>query len=403
MASYTSMPTAVTAGSYGVSPGVVSRALPATSAATTLLAPAATYTTGATLPATVTAGTATYASPLTAVSGVATMPVIAAATSGVPMTARGTTPLLDAAFDDEDCFIRFIKNASAGKHTPEYRELYTFLLECFTEADSDFDGLVGADGFDFMVERAVQLPRKFGYAPTQQEVYPSAEARMQARALEFQKINTSGSGMIAFDEWLKWAYNHICEKTARLDPRTAGRHWADDSEHFRVFILKACSSTHTPEYKELYKFLLDSFTAADKDLDGKINHLEFDSLIEVAATAPRKFGYAPSTPSLYPNDMMRIQGRKREFDQIDVHRHGYISFDDWLSWAYQHIKEKSAKLGYMGAGVGAGMSAGMTAAPAAVGGGYTTGVVAGTGYTTGATFGQRVITSPGTVSAGSVL
>merc|ERR1719203_2744516 len=85
-------------------------------------------------------------------------PVMTAAPTAVKSN-KGT-PLLDEAFDDEDAFIRFTMNAAASKATDEYRELYHFLLQTFTEADSDFDGLVGPDRFDFMIERAASLPRR---------------------------------------------------------------------------------------------------------------------------------------------------------------------------------------------------------------------------------------------------
>merc|ERR1712050_139873 len=109
---------------------------------------------------------------------------------------------------------RFVRNAAVSKATDEYRELYHFLLQCFLEADTDFDGLVGPDRFDFMIERAAALPRKFGYAPTEAESYPTPEHRRQARVAEFRNINTSGEGAIAFDEWLEWSYNHIRGKAA---------------------------------------------------------------------------------------------------------------------------------------------------------------------------------------------
>lgn len=266
-------------------------------------------------------------------------PVMTAAPMAVKSNKR--TPLLDEAFDDEDAFIRFTMNAAASKATDEYRELYHFLLQTFTEADSDFDGLVGPDRFDFMIERAASLPRRFGFAPTEAESYPTPQARQQTRAWEFKKINISGTGLIAFDEWLEWAYRHICEKAATLNAQKDGCSWNDSPQRFKQWVVAACRSTRSKEYKELYHFMQECFTTADRDMDGKVSHAEFDTMIEAAAAAPRKFGFAPQSSEMFRTDAERVASRQREFSEMDVHRHGTISFDDWMQWCYRHICGKA--------------------------------------------------------------
>merc|ERR1719277_1824617 len=95
------------------------------------------------------------------------------------------TPLLKAAASDEDAFVKFVRGLAAGKNTPEYKEFYYFLLNCFSEADSDFDGLVGPERFDYMIERAACLPRKFGFAPTEAESFANPQQRQAFRAESF--------------------------------------------------------------------------------------------------------------------------------------------------------------------------------------------------------------------------
>jgi len=252
------------------------------------------------------------------------------------------TPNLDEALDDQDAFIRFVRNSTASKSTPEYRELYQFLLQCFLEADTNFDGRVGADRFDYMVERAACLPRKFGYAPTEDEIYPTPQHRVQARAALFRTIDTDGSGEIAFDEWLEWAFTHIRGKASTLNPNQVS--WNQDAQSFTRWIVAACRSTSSKEYKELYHFLQECFTSADQDLDGRVNRSEFDQLIEMSADAPRRFGFAPSEQQTYRTPQEKNAARNRMWAEMDNDGNMNISFDEWMAWSFRHICGKARQL-----------------------------------------------------------
>ncbi len=78
--------------------------------------------------------------------------------------------------------------------------------------------------------------------------------------------------------------------------------------------------------------------------NGAVGHVEFDKMVELAVIAPRRFGLAPSTESMFKNDADRVATRKREFDNMDVKKTGYITFDEWLSYAMEHIIKKVATL-----------------------------------------------------------
>merc|ERR1719396_149888 len=69
---------------------------------------------------------------------------------------------LESAQDSRMGFVKFLKGATKSQKTPEYRELYQFLLKCFTQADIDFDGRITPEDFDSMVDAAASLPRRFG-------------------------------------------------------------------------------------------------------------------------------------------------------------------------------------------------------------------------------------------------
>jgi len=240
--------------------------------------------------------------------------------------------------------VKFIKKATSSKQTREYEELYHFLLTCFIESDRDFDGRVTADDFDVMVERAGSLPRKWGFAPTTAEMFATPQERADFRKKEFAVINQSGTGYIAFDEWLNWAYRHISEKAASLNIQQADTKMNTGKEDFKSFIIKAARSRHNPEFKELYHFLQDCFTKADRDRDGLVGADEFDEMIEIAAAAPRRFGFAPPTSGTYKNAQERIAARTKMFKDMDVDNSGTIAFDEWLTFCYSHICMKAKTL-----------------------------------------------------------
>merc|ERR1711904_268887 len=123
---------------------------------------------------------------------------------------------------------------------------------------------------------------------TTAESFPDKAAREAFRNEEFARINVSGTGLIAFDEWFDWAYAHICQKSLLLDVSQAQSKMTTSAGDFQQFVINASSSMQTVEYKELYHFLQDCFTKADSTLSGRIGPAEFDEMIEIAAAAPRR-------------------------------------------------------------------------------------------------------------------
>jgi len=256
----------------------------------------------------------------------------------------GNASGIDRASDTRKDFVKFILAATQSKESPEFSELYHFLLSCFNEADTDFDGRVGMGEFDIMVERAGALPRKWGFAPTSAELFATPQARTEFRQKEFKKMNTSESGYIAFDEWLAWSYSHICEKAKLLDVKKSDSTMNTGKEDFKAFVIAAAKSRQSHEYKELYHFLQDCFTKADGQRSGKIGPKEFDTMIEEAAAAPRRFGFAPPTSTTYKNPDERLQARTKMFKDMDADNSGFIAFDEWLTFCYEHICKKAQTL-----------------------------------------------------------
>eukprot|EP00927_Polykrikos_kofoidii_P032853 TRINITY_DN2785_c0_g1_i5.p1 TRINITY_DN2785_c0_g1~~TRINITY_DN2785_c0_g1_i5.p1 ORF type:complete len:468 (-),score=95.32 TRINITY_DN2785_c0_g1_i5:359-1762(-) len=243
-------------------------------------------------------------------------------------------------------FITFLTKVTKDKTGPEMREFYIYLLDCFTDADIDLDGFIGAKEFDALVEKTAVAPRNFGFAPNASDLFMNEAERLASRADLFKTIDRLGTGLIAFPDFLRWATEHIHSKISRgAKPWKSGVGLlsliqTDSAEDFTEFLKAATSSKSTPEYKDLYYHLLRCFTDADTTMTGVIDAEGFDKLIEIAAMAPRKYGFAPSAEGMFKSDAERRESRSKLFQKIDKDGGGTISFDEFLEWAFDHIKEK---------------------------------------------------------------
>lgn len=260
-------------------------------------------------------------------------------------------------------FIEFVLGALKGKDSVEYKQLYHFLLKCFTDSDNNFDGRVGFLEFEMLIEVAASLPRRFGYAPSTSELYKTDWDRLSARMSLFNALSstttgskqgkaeahwTSKDGFISFGTWLEYVLGHIKEKALQLKEVDKRSPWDSSKEEFRKFIIAATRSRASQEYKQFYYYVLKCFTDADADMDGRIDVLAFDSLIDTAAAAPRRWGFAPATSEMYDSEEEKIEARAKIFRSLDRDGTGYIEFDVWLQYIYKHICEKAGTLGEVG-------------------------------------------------------
>ena len=80
----------------------------------------------------------------------------------------------------------------------------------------------------------------------------------------FNKMNTAKSGYITMEEWVNFALEHITGKVSGLPKDILGGSSSDvTKDEFLAFVKKAVQKG-TPEYRELYFFLLKCFVDADQ-------------------------------------------------------------------------------------------------------------------------------------------
>jgi len=252
-------------------------------------------------------------------------------------------------------FISFLQSATSSKQNPEYEELYFHLLRCFTDADAHKQGVISVAEFDQLIDIAAAAPRKYGFAPS------ACKATWNtSRELFFEQIDIEGTGTISFDKFLAWAYRHIKQKASgpileRYEkndrdlgvPISLNLPFYDDStssSEFARFCTVAMKNKQSEEYKQLYYHLLFCFSYADVDHSGLVSGEAFDVLIDIAASAPRKFGFAPHASSTFESETARMQSRRGLLAEMDTANNGYISFEDFLAWSVAHIEVKVAGL-----------------------------------------------------------
>jgi len=90
-------------------------------------------------------------------------------------------------------------------------------------------------------------------------MYPTDAARRSGRAELFKQMDTQNAGVITLDEWIEYALDHIERKVSKM-PKDVLTASAQDvpKDEFVAFIKKAVVKG-TPEYKELYYFLIKTF------------------------------------------------------------------------------------------------------------------------------------------------
>merc|ERR1712033_151646 len=113
-------------------------------------------------------------------------------------------------------FIWFVKRAVSDKKSHSHSEMYHSLLKLFVDADTNKDGLVSRASFSKLIDAAAEMPRAYGYAPEDSALYKTEAEKDAARQKMFDSMDLKSTGVITFDEWLKFCQEHIAAKTATM-------------------------------------------------------------------------------------------------------------------------------------------------------------------------------------------
>merc|ERR1712042_362015 len=165
------------------------------------------------------------------------------------MSCPVSTPVNTFNKSKED-FIWFVKKAVQDQKSYSHSELYHSLLKMFVDADTNKDGLVSKASFSKLIDAAASMPRAYGYAPEDADLYKTEAEKDAARQKMFDSMDLKSTGVITFDEWLKFCREHIAAKTATMDPHPI----IDQGsvEEYKTFIKAAVETPASAEGVELY-------------------------------------------------------------------------------------------------------------------------------------------------------
>merc|ERR1711989_79197 len=185
-------------------------------------------------------------------------------------------------------FIWFVKKAVQDQKSHSHAEMYHSLLKLFVDADTNKDGLVSKASFSKLIDAAATLPRAYGYAPADSELYKTEAEKDAARQKMFDSMDLKSTGVITFDEWLKFCREHIAAKTTTMDAHPI----IDQGsvEEYKKFIKEAVTNSSSAEALELYWYMLEIFTEHDQEKDGIIKMAEFPSMMNQVLVIPQKHG-----------------------------------------------------------------------------------------------------------------
>merc|ERR1711973_360512 len=109
-----------------------------------------------------------------------------------------------------------------------------------------------------------------------------------ARQKMFDSMDLKSTGVITFDEWLKFCREHIAAKTATMDPHPI----IDQGsvEEYKKFVETAINNSSSAEALELYWYMLEIFTEHDLEKTGFIKLETFPSMMHEFLATPVKHG-----------------------------------------------------------------------------------------------------------------
>merc|ERR1712243_38092 len=147
-------------------------------------------------------------------------------------------------------FIWFVKKAVQDKKSYSHSELYHSPLKLFVDADTNKDGLVSKASFSKLIDAAATMPRAYGYAPLDAELYKNEDEKDAARQKMFDSMDLKSTGVITFDEWFKFCEEHIAAKVATMDAHPIIDQGSVDE--YKKFIKQAVETPSSAEGVELY-------------------------------------------------------------------------------------------------------------------------------------------------------
>merc|ERR1712121_390563 len=238
------------------------------------------------------------------------------------------TPAVNTFNKSKEDFIWFVKKAIQDKKSYSYSELYHSLLKIFVDADTNRDGLVSKNSFSKLIDAAASMPRAYGYAPADSELYKTDAEKDAARQKMFDSMDLKATGVITFDEWLEFCREHIAAKTTTMGPHPIIDQGTVDE--YKNFIKEGVTNSSSAEAVELYWYMLEIFTDHDTDKDGIIKLEEFNAMMKECLVVT--LNHELHVPCCEQFEVL--------FKKYDTRNDGRLTVDEWMSLAKEGVYKK---------------------------------------------------------------
>merc|ERR1719273_590091 len=230
-------------------------------------------------------------------------------------------------------FVKFVNRATLDQKSPEKVEMYNYLVQCFADNDTDYDGQVSFRGFNSMIAEAASAPRRFGFAPHTREMYETKEEYEKERQELFNKLRGTNE-RITMESWLGWANAHLVEKVGGGLQEHEKSKWERSKQDYIDFVKgvmkdkssKNPKSSTSTQMKEHYLNSVRQFSQADVNHTGKLDAKQFEELKKICAALPKKHGM-----DLY-----------MDWKMSDLTKQNYVTMKEFMDYKVKYLKEKVA-------------------------------------------------------------
>ena len=100
-----------------------------------------------------------------------------------------TNPTVNTFNKSKEDFIWFVKKATTDKKSYSHSEMYHSLLKMFVDADTNKDGLVSRASFSNLIDEAAAMPRAYGYAPADSDLWKDQQEKDTQRQRMFDSMD----------------------------------------------------------------------------------------------------------------------------------------------------------------------------------------------------------------------
>merc|ERR1712026_621003 len=135
-----------------------------------------------------------------------------------------------------------------------------------------------------------------------------------------------GRGVIAMDQFLGWAFEHVLGKIGSIPEKDVALLHVENytEKEYLDFIEVAVNDKTSYNRSSFYNFMLNIFVEADESCSGR------------AEQVPRHFGLAPPDVDQATRDKMFASMELRRGDKPT----GFVTFRKFYEWSIDHIAEK---------------------------------------------------------------